>query len=89
MKQARNEINLYTINTSGNTLIKNRLMGVMMLSDSMLRLACRSSRRFDGNICKTAQAPLATEGTRTTREQRHTNQSITSPLCPKRQTADS
>ena len=51
------------------------------------RLACRSPHcHFDGNICKTAQAPLAAEGSG---EQRQANQSITLPLCPKQQTADS
>ena len=52
------------------------------------RLACGSPHcRFDGDICSTAQAPLAAEG-RPSRKQRHANQSITPPLCPKRQTID-
>ena len=52
-------------------------------------LACRSWHcRFDGDVCTTVQAPLAAEG-RPSSEQHQANQSITSLLCPQRQTADS
>ena len=40
-----------------------------------------------GDIFKTAQAPLATEG-RPSGKQRKANQLITSPLCPQQQTVD-
>ena len=51
-------------------------------------LACHSPHcRFDGDFCSTAQALLAPEG-RPSGKQRQTNQSITSPLCSKRQIAD-
>ena len=53
------------------------------------RLACRLPHcRFDGDFCTTAQAPLATEGW-PSGKQRHANRSITLPLCPPRQIADS
>ena len=52
------------------------------------RLACRSPHcLFVGDFCTIAQAPLATEG-RPSGKQHQANQSITSPLCSKRQTAD-
>ena len=58
-------------------------------SDAAFRLACRSPHcRFDGDICSTAQAPLATEG-RPSGKQREANQLISSPLCSQRQIADS
>ena len=53
------------------------------------RLACLSPHcLFDGDISTIAQAPLATEG-RPSGKQPQANQSITSPLCPQQQTADS
>ena len=51
------------------------------------RLACCSPHCcFDNDICKTVQVPLTAEG-RLSGEQRQAYQSITSPLCPKWQTA--
>ena len=53
---------------------------VKLLSDPGVRLACRSLHyRFDGDICTTAQAPLAT-GRRPSGKQRLTDQSIVSLL---------
>ena len=54
------------------------------------RLACRLPHcRFDDDdICTTAQAPLAAEGW-PSGKQRQANRSITLPLCPPRQIADS
>ena len=53
------------------------------------RLTCRLPHcRFDDDICSTAQAPLAAEGW-PSGKQRQTNRSITLPLCPPRQIADS
>ena len=52
------------------------------------RLACRSPHCcFDGDICTTAKAPLATVGW-PSGKQRLANRSITLPLCPLRQIAD-
>ena len=52
------------------------------------KLACRSPHcHFDSDFCTPAQASLATEE-RPSGEQRQANQSITSPLCPQRQIAD-
>ena len=52
------------------------------------RLTCRLPHcRFD-DICTTAQAPLAAEGW-PSGKQRQANRSITLPLCPPRQIADS
>ena len=57
-------------------------------TNATFRLACRSPHcRFDGDFCSTAQAPLAAEE-RPSSGQRQANQSITSPLCPQRQTVD-
>ena len=59
-------------------------------SNAAFRLACHSPHcRFDGDFCTTAQAPLATEGRPISGKQRLANKSITPPLCPRRQTADS
>ena len=53
------------------------------------RLTCRLLHcRFDDDICSTAQAPLAAEGW-PSGKQLHANRSITLPLCPPRQIADS
>ena len=53
------------------------------------RLICRLPHcRFDDDICTTAQAPLAAEGW-PSGKQRQANRSITLPLCPPRQIADS
>ena len=53
------------------------------------RLTCRLPHcRFDDDICSTAQAPLAAEGW-PSGKQRQANRSITLPLCPPRQIADS
>ena len=53
------------------------------------RLTCRLPHcRFDDDICTTAQAPLAAEGW-PSGKQRQANRSITLPLCPPRQIADS
>ena len=53
------------------------------------RLTCRLPHyRFDDDICLTAQAPLAAEGW-PSGKQRPANRSITLPLCPSRQIADS
>ena len=52
-------------------------------------LACRSPLfRFHGDICTTAQAPLDAQGW-PSGKQRLANKSITLPLCPQRQIADS
>ena len=57
--------------------------GIMLLS------ACRSPHyRFDGDFYTTAQGPLATEG-RPSGKERLADKSITPPLYPQRQTADS
>ena len=53
------------------------------------RLACRLPHcHFDDDICTTAQAPLAAEGWPSSKW-RLANRSITLPLCPLRQIADS
>ena len=53
------------------------------------RLACRLPHcRFDVDICSTAPAPLGAEGW-PSGKQRQANKSITLPLCPPRQIADS
>ena len=53
------------------------------------RLTCRLPHcRFGDDICSTAQAPLAAEGW-PSGKQRQANRSITLPLCPSRQIADS
>ena len=53
------------------------------------RLTCRLPHcRFDDDICSTAQAPLAAAGW-PSGKQRQANRSITLPLCPPRQIADS
>ena len=53
------------------------------------RLTCRLPHcRFDDDICSTAQASLAAEGW-PSGKQRQANRSITLPLCPPRQIADS
>ena len=53
------------------------------------RLTCRLPHcRFDDDISSTAQAPLAAEGW-PSGKQRQANRSITLPLCPPRQIADS
>ena len=53
------------------------------------RLTCRLPHcRFDDDICSTAQAPHAAEGW-PSGKQRQANRSITLPLCPPRQIADS
>ena len=53
------------------------------------RLTCRLPHcRFDDDICSTAQAPLAAEEW-PSGKQRQANRSITLPLCPPRQIADS
>ena len=53
------------------------------------RLAWRSPHcRFDDEICTTVQAPLAAEGW-PSGKQHLANRSITLPLCPPRQIADS
>ena len=53
------------------------------------RLTCRLPHcRFDDDICTTAQASLAAEGW-PSGKQRQANRSITLPLCPPRQIADS
>ena len=53
------------------------------------RLTCRLPHCcFDDDICSTAQASLAAEGW-PSGKQRQTNRSITLPLCPPRQIADS
>ena len=53
------------------------------------RLTCRLPHcRFDDDICSTAQAPLAAEGW-PSGKQCQANRSITLPLCPPRQIADS
>ena len=58
-------------------------------SNAAFRLACRSPHcRFDGDFCTAAQAPLAAEGWPSSK-QCHANRSITLPLCPPRQIADS
>ena len=44
---------------------------------------------FDGDFCKTAQAPLAAAKGRPSGKQRLANKSIIPPLYPQRQTADS
>ena len=44
--------------------------------------------RFDDDVCSTVQAPLATEGW-PSGKQHQANRSITLPLCPQRQIADS
>ena len=58
------------------------------LYTSLCNAAFRLASRFDGDFCTTAQAPLAAEE-RPSGKQRQANQSITSPLCPQRQIADS
>ena len=53
------------------------------------RLTCRLPHcRFDDDICSTVQAPLAAEGW-PSGKQHQANRSITLPLCPPRQIADS
>ena len=57
--------------------------------NAAFRLACHSPYCcIDGDICTTAQVPLALVE-RPSGEQRQANQSITSSLCPKWETADS
>ena len=60
--------------------------------NAAFRLVCRSPQRphcrFDGDICSTAQGPLAAEE-RPSSKQRPANQSISSPLCSQWQIADS
>ena len=59
------------------------------LINAGFRLTCRLSHcRFEEDICTTAQAPLAAEGW-PSGKQRQANRSITLPLCPLRQIADS
>ena len=54
------------------------------------RLVCRSRYCcFDGDFCKTAQAPLAAAKGRPSGKQRLANKSIIPPLYPQWQTADS
>ena len=61
----------------------------MEVSYAGFRLTCRLPHcRFDDDICTTAQAPLAAEGW-PSGKQRQANRSITLPLCPPRQIADS
>ena len=61
----------------------------MWLINAGFRLTCRLPHcRFDDDICSTAQAPLAAEGW-PSGKQRQANRSITLPLCPPRQIADS
>ena len=58
-------------------------------SNAGFRLACRLPHcRFHDDICSTPQAPLAAEGW-PSGKQRQANRSITLPLCPPRQIADS
>ena len=60
-----------------------------MFRNAGFRLTCRLPHcRFDDDICSTAQAPLAAEGWPSAK-QRQANRSITLPLCPPRQIADS
>ena len=61
----------------------------MYIINAGFRLTCRLPHcRFDDDICSTAQAPLAAEGWPSDK-QRQANGSITLPLCPPRQIADS
>ena len=61
----------------------------LTLRNAGFRLTCRLPHcRFDDDICPTAQAPLAAEGW-PSGKQRQANRSITLPLCPPRQIADS
>ena len=60
----------------------------MWMNYAAFRLTCRLPHcRFD-DICSTAQAPLAAEGW-PSGKQRQANRSITLPICPPRQIADS
>ena len=56
--------------------------------NAAFRLACRSPHCLLDDICTTAQAPLAVEGW-PSGKQRLANRSITLPLCPPRQIAES
>ena len=57
--------------------------------NAAFRLACCSLHcRYDGDFCTTAQAPLAAER-RPKGKQCLASKSITPPLCPQQQTADS
>ena len=59
------------------------------VSNATFRLTCCSGLcRFDGNICTTAQAPLDAQGW-PSGKQRLANKSVTLPLCPQWQMADS
>ena len=64
-------------------------MWLNLTTNAGFRLTCRLPHcRFDDDICSTAQAPLAAEGW-PSGKQRQANRSITLPLCPPRQIADS